>query len=60
LFGCTVLDPSVFADLVGYIERSEIRPVVAATFLLRDIVAAQQLFLTKQHVGKIVLTVATD
>jgi hypothetical protein len=24
---------------------------------LKDIVAAQQLFLTKQHVGKIVLTV---
>ena len=58
LFGCTVLDPSVFTDLVGYIERSEIRPVVAATFLLEDIVAAQKLFLTKQHVGKIVLYVA--
>ena len=60
LFGCTVLDPSVFSDLVGYIERDEIRPVVAATFLLEDIVAAQQLFLTKQHVGKIVLTVAAE
>jgi NADPH:quinone reductase-like Zn-dependent oxidoreductase len=59
LFGCTVLDPSVFADLVGYIERDEIRSVVAATFSLKDIVAAQQLFLTKQHVGKIVLTVGT-
>ena len=60
LFGCTVLDPSVFADLVGYIERDEIRPVVAATFLLEEIVAAQRLFLTKQHVGKIVLTVASE
>jgi NADPH:quinone reductase-like Zn-dependent oxidoreductase len=60
LFGCTVLDASVFTDLVGYIERSEIRPVVAATFLLEDIVAAQRLFLTKQHVGKIVLAVAAD
>ena len=28
-----------------------------ATFALADIVAAQQAFLTKQHVGKIVLTV---
>ena len=60
LFGCTVLDRSVFADLVGYIERDEIRPVVAATFPLSDIVAAQRLFLTKQHVGKIVLTVGSS
>ncbi len=58
LLGCTVLDPHVFTDLVGHIERGEIRPVVAATFSLKDIVAAQQLFLTKQHVGKIVLVVA--
>ncbi|MGZ4679813.1 MAG: alcohol dehydrogenase family protein [Ilumatobacteraceae bacterium] len=58
LFGCTVLDPEVFSNLVGYIERGEIRPIVAATFPLREIVAAQRLFLTKQHVGKIVLTVA--
>lgn len=57
LFGCTVLDTHVFRDLVGYIERGEIEPIVAATFSLRHIVAAQQLFLTKQHVGKIVLTV---
>lgn len=57
LFGCTVLDPGVFADLVGYIERGEIRPVVAAVFPLSEIVAAQQLFSTKHHVGKIVLTI---
>ncbi len=60
LFGCTAFDPAVFADLVGYIERGEIRPVVAATFPLHDIVAAQRLFLTKQHVGKIVLTVTSN
>ena len=56
LHGCTVLDHHVFSDLVGYIERSEIQPLVAASFPLDQIVAAQQLFLTKQHVGKIVLT----
>ena len=59
LFGCTVLDSHVFTNLVGYIERGEIRPVVAAVFPLRDIAAAQRIFLTKQHVGKIVLTVAS-
>lgn len=55
LFGCTILEPEVFPNLVGYIERGEIRPVVAATFPLSEIVAAQRAFLTKQHVGKIVL-----
>ncbi len=55
LFGCTVLAAGVFADLVGYIERGEIRPLVAATYSLRDIVDAQRDFLAKRHVGKIVL-----
>ncbi len=55
LIGCTVLEPQVFANLVGYIERGEIRPLVAATFPLADIVAAQEAFLTKRHVGKIIL-----
>ena len=56
LIGCTVLDRSVFPGLIGYIERGEIKPVIAATFTLADIVAAQEAFLTKRHVGKIVLT----
>jgi NADPH:quinone reductase-like Zn-dependent oxidoreductase len=57
MFGCTMLDPGVFANIVRYVEAGEIRPAVAATFPLDEIVAAQQLFQTKQHVGKIVLTV---
>ena len=56
LFGCTVLEPDVFAKLVSYIERGEIRPVVAATYDISEIVKAQEAFLTKQHVGKIVLS----
>jgi NADPH:quinone reductase-like Zn-dependent oxidoreductase len=56
LIGCTVLEPDVFPNLVSYIERGEIRPVVAATYDLSDIVKAQEAFLTKQHVGKIVLS----
>ncbi len=55
LIGCTVLEPEVFQNLVGYIERGEIKPCVAATFPLFDIVKAQEAFLTKGHVGKIVL-----
>ena len=56
LIGCTVLEPEVFPNLIGYIERGEITPLVAATFPLADIIAAQEAFLTKRHVGKIVLT----
>jgi len=56
LIGCTVLEHEVFGNLVSYIERGEIRPVIAATYDLFDIVTAQEAFLTKQHVGKIVLS----
>jgi len=56
LLGCTVLDPGVFENLVTYIERGEIRPVVARVHALEDIVAAQEQFLRKEHTGKIVLT----
>lgn len=56
-FGCTVLEPEVFANLIQRIERREIKPLVATTFPLREIAAAQEEFTQKGHVGKIVLTV---
>jgi NADPH:quinone reductase-like Zn-dependent oxidoreductase len=55
LLGCTILDPGVFGNIVGYIERGEIKPVLWKTFPLRDIVRAQQEFLSKAFTGKIVL-----
>ncbi len=55
LLGCTILERSVFSNLIGYVERGEIRPVLAATFPLREIVRAQQEFLAKGFVGKLVL-----
>ena len=55
MIGCTAWDEPVFPNLVGYIERGEIRPLVAKTFPLAEIVQAQQEFLTKTHVGKFVL-----
>jgi NADPH:quinone reductase-like Zn-dependent oxidoreductase len=57
LLGCTVIESTVFPNLVSYIERGEIRPLVAATYPLNEIVAAQQAFLEKAHIGKIVLLV---
>jgi NADPH:quinone reductase-like Zn-dependent oxidoreductase len=50
---CAIL----FADLVGYIERGEIVPLVAETYPLHQIRQAQEAFLTKRHVGNIVILV---
>lgn len=58
LIGSTRQDPRVFADLVGYIERGEIRPVMAETYPLRDLRAAQEAFLAKAHIGKIGIAIA--
>jgi NADPH:quinone reductase-like Zn-dependent oxidoreductase len=58
LYGATVFEPQVFADLVGYIERGEVRPVLAGTYPLEEIHAAQAAFEAKWHVGNIVLEVA--
>lgn len=55
LLGCTILEPGIFANLVGYIERGEIRPVLWNIYPLREIVRAQQEFLAKTFTGKIVL-----
>lgn len=58
MHGATVLPPIVFENLVGYIERDEIKPVVAATFPLERMAEAQEAFLRKEHVGAIVIEVA--
>jgi NADPH:quinone reductase-like Zn-dependent oxidoreductase len=55
LVGCTVLEQDVFGNLVGYIERGEITPVIAKIYPLDEIVPAQQDFLAKRFTGKIVL-----
>lgn len=57
-FGCTVLEPGVFQNLLNCIEQQKIKPIVAQTFPLAQITTAQKFFLEKKHVGKIVLTVA--
>lgn len=57
-FGCTALEVETFPGLVQRIESGAITPLVAATYPLQDIRQAQEAFLSKQHTGKIVLTVA--
>lgn len=54
-FGCTVLEPDVFGNLIRRIEHADIAPLVAETYPLREIGAAQQAFAEKGYIGKIVL-----
>lgn len=57
LYGCTFQEDEVFINLVSYVESGEIRPVVAKTYPLNEIHQAQQDFLTKTHIGKLVLII---
>ena len=55
LIGTTAWDETVFPDLIRYIEAGEIRPILARTFPLARIVAAQREFSRKEYVGNFVL-----
>jgi len=55
LFGSTFQDDIVFENIISYIERGEIKPLVAKTYPLAQIHQAQEDFLSKTHVGKLVL-----
>ncbi|UWQ99964.1 alcohol dehydrogenase family protein [Rhodobacteraceae bacterium S2214] len=57
-FGCTVIEPEVFGNLVKRIENGDIAPLVAQTYPLRDIGQAQEDFQDKGHIGKFVLNVS--
>jgi alcohol dehydrogenase len=59
LIGCTAWDEPVFPNLVSYIERGEIKPLLAKVFPLERIADAQQEFLEKRHVGNFVLVPTT-
>lgn len=55
LIGCTAWDEPVFPNLITYIEKDDIKPLLAGSFDLQDIAEAQQRFLKKEHVGNFVL-----
>ena len=55
LIGTTAWDEPVFPNLIRYIEAGEIRPLLAATWPLAEIAAAQREFLKKDFVGNFVL-----
>ena len=55
LIGCTAWDKPVFPNLISYIEKGEICPLLAREFPLDQIVEAQRAFAEKKHIGKFVL-----
>ena len=55
LVGATIVPPGTFGNLVGYIERKEIRPLLAEKYPLKDFKQAQTSFMDKAHFGNIVV-----
>ena len=58
--GCTILEPEIFSNLVRYIEAGEIRPMLAASYPLEELHAAQTAFIEKRHTGNIVVTMGDE
>ncbi len=55
LIGSTMHTPSDFADLAGVANQGSLEPLVAATYPLTEVGAAQARFVAKDFVGKLVL-----
>lgn len=55
LRGATYQPPGVMEALVAHVEADAVRPLVHATYPMADIARAQQDFMAKDHVGKLVL-----
>ena len=60
LYGCTYQPVEIFENLIKYIEQNKIRPLVAQIFPLEQIKTAQQVFLSKKFIGKIVLRIPSQ
>ena len=59
-FGSTLQPDNILPDVIRYVEKGLIRPLIAAPYALADLHAAQEAFLAKGYVGKIVLKVGDD
>jgi len=53
--GSTVIDLDVMPELVHLIETGNVKAALAATFPLKDLHKAQETFVTKAHMGNIVV-----
>ena len=55
LTGATIVPPGTMARIVRLIEQDRLKPLLAKTFPLSELVAAQEAFMQKRHVGNIVV-----
>lgn len=55
LTGSTVTTPEMFQTVIGYIEKGLIKPLLAASYPLKELKAAQQAFIDKRFTGNIVV-----
>ena len=53
--GSTVIEPGVMRDLVDLIEAGKLRPLLAGTYPLADLRAAQEAFAAKTQAGNLVV-----
>jgi NADPH:quinone reductase-like Zn-dependent oxidoreductase len=56
--GATISPPGLFARAVRLVANGTLKPVLAATYPLKDLGRAQAAFIAKAHTGKIVVTMA--
>ena len=56
LTGATIVPPGTMKRLVGLIEQGLLKPLLAQTFPLAELGAAQEAFMAKSHIGNIVVT----
>lgn len=54
-FGCTYQSREAFDNIIKYIENKDLRPMVANSYELKNIHKAQEDFLSKKFVGKLIL-----
>ena len=55
--GATIVPAGIFANLVSYINKGEIKPLLAETYPLFELRTAQQSFIDKAHIGNIVVVI---
>lgn len=56
MIGATRMEATVFQNLVNYINKNRLKPVVSKTFPLFKIHAAQTFFQSKSFCGKVIIT----
>jgi NADPH:quinone reductase-like Zn-dependent oxidoreductase len=56
LTGATIVPPGTLKRIVGLIAQGLLKPLLAESFPLKDLAKAQEAFISKNHIGNIVVT----